>query len=227
MTNALTEVDFADELRRTAADRYHDTHPYHERMHSGALSQEHLRTWIYNRFYYQRNLPRKDALIIAKLPSAEERRAWIGRIIEQDGAAAGEGGLEGWLKLAAAAGLKREEVLDDSRTLPGVRFAVDAYVTFCRERTWWEGVAASLTQLHVPKLMQTRIAAFEQHYDWVAGEGLAYFRRRRELEPSYAEHALALVVRAADTRERQQSAVAAVEFKCDVLNAMLDAIEAS
>jgi pyrroloquinoline-quinone synthase len=108
---------------------------------------------------------------------------------------------------------------------PGVRFAVDAYVTFCRDNPWLEGVAASLTQLQVPKLMETRIAAFEQHYSWIEAGGLDYFRRRRDIEPGYAESALQLVVDAADTAERQQRALAAVRFKNDVLNAMLDAIE--
>jgi pyrroloquinoline-quinone synthase len=225
MSERLADADFAKQLRRAAGKRYHDSHPFHQRMHVGELSREELRRWIHNRFYYQRSLPSKDALIVAKLPTAELRRAWLGRIVEQDGASDGEGGLESWLGLAEAAGCKREDVLDDARTLPGVRFAVDAYVTFCRENTWWEGVAASLTQLQVPQLMEVRIAAFEEHYGWIAADGLDYFRRRREIEPSDSERALALVVDAADTRERQLRALAAVEFKCDVLNAILDAID--
>ena len=221
----LPAKEFEAALRRTASDRYHDKHPFHQRMHEGSLDRDQLRTWIYNRFYYQRNLPRKDAFIIANLPSSALRRSWNGRIVEQDGSAEGEGGLASWLRLAAAAGLPADQVLDDGRTLPGVRFAVDAYVYFCCDNPWWEGVAASLTQLEVPKLMQTRIAAFEQHYTWIDAGGLDYFRRRRDIEPGYAQSALKLVVDAADTPERQQRALAAVRFKCDVLNTMLDAIE--
>src|SRR2546422_6412683 len=37
-----------------------------------------------------------------------------------------------------------------SRLLPGVRFAVDAYVTFCRAQPWLEAVAASLTEMFAP-----------------------------------------------------------------------------
>jgi pyrroloquinoline-quinone synthase len=225
MSEPLAAQEFAEQLRSTASAEYHDTHPFHQRMHDGSLEREHLRTWIYNRFYYQRNLPRKDAFIVANLPDPAQRRRWNERIVEQDGSAAGEGGLNSWLKLATAAGLTETEVLEDSRTLPGVRFAVDAYVNFCRDKTWWESVAASLTQLHVPQLMQTRIAAFEQHYTWIDAGGLDYFRRRHAIEPGYAEYALELVVNAANTPERQQRALAAVRFKCDVLNTMLDAIE--
>jgi pyrroloquinoline-quinone synthase len=225
MSEPLAADDFANELRETARRGYHDSHSFHERMHAGSLNADQLKSWIYNRYYYQRNLPRKDALILAKLPGVEERRRWIGRITEQDGDSKREGGLASWVKLAEAAGMSRAHVLDDTGTLPGVRFAVDAYVTFCREQTWWEGVAASLTQLHVPALMETRIKAFEQHYGWIATDGLDYFRRRREIEPGDAEYALELVVAAASTPECQQRALQAVQFKCDVLNAMLDAIE--
>ena len=225
MSEPVPAGEFAERLRSAAGERYHDTHSFHVRMHAGALSADEVQRWIYNRFYYQRNLPRKDAFIVANLPTASARRRWMVRIVEQDGEADGQGGLESWLKVAQAAELTREQVLDDSDVLPGVRFAVDAYVVFCRDNSWWEAVAASLTQLHVPKLMETRIKAFEEHYDWVAAEGLDYFRRRREIDPADSEHALALVVQAADTPERQQRALAAVDFKCDVLNSMLDAIE--
>lgn len=224
MGTESTEQEFVQRLKSTVAERYHDTHPFHQRMHNGELSQDELKSWIYNRFYYQRKLPIKDALILAKLDDRDARRVWLQRIIEQDGTAESEGGLESWLRLAEAAGLSRGETLDDATTLPGVRFAVDAYVAFCREESWWEGIAASLTQLAVPKLMETRIRAFEQHYRWIDSAGLDYFRRRRDVEAEHADHALGLVVRVADSPERKERALAAVRFKCDVLNALLDAL---
>ena len=44
-------------------------------------------------------------------------------------------------------GLTREEVRDERHLVPGVRFAVDGYVTFARTRPWVEAVASSLTGL--------------------------------------------------------------------------------
>jgi len=55
--------------------------------------------------------------------------------------------------------------------LPGVRFAVDGYVNFCRLATPLEAVAASLTEMFAPDLMETRIAAFEKHYPWIDPPG--------------------------------------------------------
>jgi pyrroloquinoline-quinone synthase len=210
---------------RAQSQRYHGRHPFHVTMNEGRLSPPQIQGWVANRFYYQENIPRKDAAILANCPDREVRRRWIGRILEHDGTAAGEGGIEAWLCLGEAVGLTREEVSDERHVLPGVRFAVDAYVTFARTRPWVEAVAASLTELFAPDLMADRLAAFERFYTWIDPAGLAYFRARLTQAPRDAEHALELVVEHCRTADQQARAVAALSFKCDVLWSMLDAID--
>ena len=122
-------------------------------------------------------------------------------------------------------GLTREEILDHRHLVPGVRFAVDAYVTFARTRPWVEAVASSLTELFAPDLMAERLAAFERYYPWIDQDGLAYFRARLHQAPRDSEHALEVVVEHCRTPEQQERAVAALSFKCDVLWSMLDAID--
>jgi pyrroloquinoline-quinone synthase len=107
-----------------------------------------------------------------------------------------------------------------------VRFAVDAYVTFCRTRPWLDAVAASLTELFAPTIVSERLAAILTHYAWIVPDGLQYFRNRLSQAPRDADYALALVKTRATTREAQERAVAALEFKCDVLWSLLDAIQA-
>ena len=149
---------------------------------------------------------------------------WLQRLVDHDGAAEGQGGIEAWLRLAVAVGLTREEVLDERHVLPGVRFAVDANVTFARTRPWVEAVAATLTELFAPDLMRERIAAFERFYPWVDPAGLGYFKARLTQAPRDASYALDLVIRHCTTRARQEQAVAALAFKCAVLWGVLDAI---
>jgi Pyrroloquinoline quinone (Coenzyme PQQ) biosynthesis protein C len=86
--------------------------------------------------------------------------------------------------LGEAVGLTREEIEDERHLLPGVRFAVDAYVTFTRTRPWVEAVASSLTELFAPDLMADRLAAFERHYTWIDPRELAYFRSRLTQAPA-------------------------------------------
>lgn len=219
-----TSEEFLSHLRAVGTDHYHHKHQYHHHMHTGRLTHQQIQQWIANRFYYQRNLPRKDAAIIANCPVQEVRQVWLTRILDQDGTHPGEGGIASWLQLAEAAGLSREEVLDERHVVPGFRFAVDAYITFARTQPWPLAIAASLSELFVPDLMQERIAAFEQHYRWVKPEGLDYFRSRITQARLDSDHGLQFTMKYCDTRELQEAAVKAVSFKCDVLWAMLDAL---
>src|SRR5205807_2533427 len=145
--------------------------------------------------------------------------------VGDDGRADGEGGLEAWLRLAEAMGVERDTLLAGRWVLPGVRFAVEAYITFCRTRPWIEAVAASLTELFAPTIVSQRLSAILAHYKWIDPAGLEYFRTRLQQAPRDAEHALALVTERCRTRELQERAVAALDFKCDVLWSLLDAVE--
>src|SRR5215510_2345340 len=149
---------FTARLREVGTRRYHHKHPFHLLMNEGKLQREAIRLWVANRFYYQQNIPVKDAAIISNCPIREVRRLWLHRITDHDGAREGEGGIEAWLKLAEACGLSREELLDESHLLPGVRFAVDAYVNLARASPWPIAVASSLTELFAPDLMAQRLA---------------------------------------------------------------------
>lgn len=224
MTRQAADTELIEELRGQA-DRYHSAHPFHLRMNDGELSPAQIRGWVANRFAYQDAIPHKDAAILANCPDRDVRRRWIRRVTDHDGTAEGEGGIEAWLRLGEACGLDRAEVEDFRHVVPGVRFAVDAYVTFCRTKPWVEAVASSLTELFAPDLMGERLAAFEKYYTWIDPEGLAYFRNRLFQAPRDSEHALEVVTEHCRTAEQQDTAVAALAFKNDVLWAMMDAID--
>jgi pyrroloquinoline-quinone synthase len=217
--------EFVGRLRAVLERRYHHLHPFNQRMHRGDLSREELQRWVANRFYYQINIPVKDALILANCPEREVRQQWIQRIIDHDGRPGDEGGIEAWVRLAEAMGVARTELVTQRRLLPGVRFAVDAYVQFCRSQPWLEAVAASLTELFAPVIVKQRLAAMLSHYRWVDPAGLQYFRTRLHQAPRDAEYALALVTERLRSAQEQARAVAALEFKCDVLWCLLDAVE--
>ena len=210
---------------RAQGTRYHSRHPFHIRMDAGQLSRPELQRWVANRFYYQKSIPLKDAAILANCPEVAVRRAWIGRIIDHDGATDGTGGLESWLRLGEAIGVSRENLLSEQRVLPAVRYAVDAYVNFARQKPWIEAVASSLTELFGPAAIRVRIAALERHYRWIDAAGLEYFRTRLVKAPRDAQYALNLTLERCQTHEQQAAAVAALRFKTEVLWAQLDAID--
>jgi pyrroloquinoline-quinone synthase len=183
-----------------------------------------VQAWVANRYYYQKQIPVKDAAILANLPDAAHRREWISRIYDHDGTGDGSnGGTVSWLALARAVGLDEEDVRSERAVAPGTRFAVDAYVTFARTRPWVESVASSLTELFGPPVMERRVAAIVEKYPWIERSGLAYFERRIPLAQRDADTALSWVLREAITDDSQDRCVAALRFKCDVLWSILDA----
>jgi pyrroloquinoline-quinone synthase len=220
-----TREEFREHLIEVGRNSYHDKHPFHVAMHEGVLSKAQIKGWVANRYYYQKSVPIKDAVIMSKLPSREFRREWIQRIIDHDGNQVEKGGIEAWLKLGEAVGLSREEILREDHVFPAVRFSVDAYVTFAREKPWIEAVASSLTELFSPILISERIKILERLYPWIDSSGLGYFRNRLTQAPRDTDFALKVVLDYCQTREEQQRAVDALQFKCDVLWAQLDAIE--
>jgi pyrroloquinoline-quinone synthase len=218
-----TRAEFEAQLRAKEA-RYHSHHPYHRAMHGGRLNREQIQGWVLNRFYYQVNIPLKDAALLSRCPERDVRREWISRILDHDGHGDDPGGIEAWLRLAEAVGLKREVVTSLDHVLPGVRFAVDAYVEFARTRPWQETVTASLTELFAPGIHQARLDTWPQHYPWVEPEGYAYFRKRLGQARRDVAFALEFTLDRYRSRAEQERALTIVDFKLNVLWCMLDAM---
>lgn len=216
--------EFKHRLHKVGEVAYHDKHPFHILMNEGKLTHKQIQGWVANRFYYQTCIPIKDAAILSNCPEQEVRRVWIKRIIDHDGTSGDEGGIKKWLKLGEAVGLTSNEMLQFTHLLPGVRFAVDAYVNFARNKPWIEAIASSLTELFAPSLMSKRILAFERYYTWVDKEGLRYFSDRPIQARTDSSFALHLLTEQCQTLEQQIRAISALKFKCDMLWTMLDAI---
>jgi pyrroloquinoline-quinone synthase len=214
------ELDEFAAALRAVRPRYWDNHPFHVRLHAGGATADEVRRWVANRWHYQQCLARKNAAIVANCSVPEVRRAWTARIVFFDDPAADAD----WLALADAVGLDRGDLRSGRRVVRGVRLAVDAYLSFCRDRPWTEGVAASLTELFAPDHMSDRLAAWRRHYDWIKPDGYAYFERRIPLARRDGVDTLDVVLTHCLTRAEQDAAVRALEFKCDVLGAVLDAV---
>lgn len=224
MSAPWSEREFEAELRAKGA-RYHIHHPFHVAMNGGRCTKAQVRGWVLNRFYYQVNIPIKDAAILANMSDRDERREWINRILDHDGTQGDEGGIEAWLRLGEAVGLAREELTSLRHVLPGVRFAVDAYVNFARRASWQEAVCASLTELFAPEIHKERLAGWPQHYPWIDASGYAYFRKRLSEARRDVEHGLEVTLEHFRTRAEQERALEILQFKLDVLWSMLDAMQ--
>lgn len=210
---------------REKGQGYHIHHPVHVLMYEGKLSKEQLQCWVANRYYYQIMIPQKDAAIMSNCPDKEVRKGWIHRITDHDGYDDIEGGIEAWVKLGEAVGLSRDQVTSLEMVAPGVKFAVDAYVNFARQRPWQESVCSSLTELFAPHIHQQRISSWPSMYPWVKEEGFIYFKKRLTEARRDVEQGLGITLDYFSTsREMQLRALDILQFKLDVLWVMADAI---
>ena len=222
----------ADEFEARLRERgkaYHIHHPFNVMLNGGEATPEQIRGWVANRFYYQVAIPIKDAAVMANCDDPAVRREWVQRILDHDGyedlnGHSDAGGIEAWVRLGLATGLTREELTDLRHVVPGVRFAVDAYVDFARRRPWQESVCASLTELFAPAIHKQRLATWPEHYPWIEDEGLRYFRQRISQARRDVEHGLGVTLRHFDTRAMQERALDILDFKLDVLWQMNDAM---
>ena len=222
-TSMLSAEELKAQLRAVGEERYHHRHPFHLLMHEGELSRGQLQAWALNRYYYQSIIPIKDAIILSRSDSPDFRRVWRKRVVDHDGDATHEGGIERWIKLAEATGLERERVLRGDEVLPATRYAVDAYLSLVRSRSFLEAVASSLTEMFSRDLIALRMDRLRQYYPWLSG-GLDYFTARLDQAPEDARFALQWVTENASTRAEQEMAIAALRAKCDILWAQLDAL---
>lgn len=228
---AWSRTEFEARLRERGA-AYHIHHPFNVMLNSGRADRDQIQGWVANRYYYQIAIPIKDAAVLSNCPDREVRRGWVQRILDHDGFRLGEGaaaiddpgGIEAWLRLAEAVGLTRAEVTGLDHVVPGVRFAVDAYVNFARRAPWQEAVCSSLTELFAPEIHRQRLATWPEHYRWIDDEGLRYFRQRVSQARRDVDQGLAITLDHFDTRPLQERALQVLQFKLDILWAMNDAL---
>jgi pyrroloquinoline-quinone synthase len=127
--------------------------------------------------------------------------------------------------LGEAVGLTREQVTSLKLVSPGVKFAVDAYINFARQRPWQESVCSSLTELFAPHIHQQRISSWPTMYPWIKEDGLSYFKKRLTEARRDVEQGLSVTLEYfGKSREMQERALEILQFKLNVLWVMADSI---
>ena len=213
-----------EKLLQIGTERYHNKHPFHQRLHGGHCSIDEIRAWVINRWAYQSIIPQKDAALIARCNDPEIRRFWRKRLEDHDGEVHGGGGLRRWLLLASAVGLDSKYVASGKGVLPVTNFIVNSYIDYVRQKPLLQAIASSLTELFAAEIHQERITGFLKHYEFANSSALSYFQSRINNIPDDLNFGLVWILNEADTREKEEQVCDALKFKMDILWAQLDAI---
>lgn len=223
-TDPVSPAELEQRLRAIGEVRYHSLHPFHGLLNNGGLTRDQVRAWALNRYYYQAMIPVKDATVLSRMHDASLRRNWRQRIIDHDGEAEDQGGIQRWIALTDGLGLDRSYVQSTDGILPGTRFAVEAYIHFVRERSLLEAIASSLTEMFAPQTIATRVSGMLENYAFISEDILRYFDKRLTQAPRDADFALDYVKQHAVTAEQQTAVMEALVFKCNVLWTQLDCL---
>ena len=195
-------------------------------MHGGKCSKGQVQAWALNRYYYQAMIPIKDASLIARCedPAIAPRMAQS-RLVDHDGEREGEGGIARWLKLTDGLGLDRDYVDLAARAVAGDEVCRRCLCAF-RAREDAAGGDRLLADRAV--LAGNHRRAHGRHAQELRLRHRArrspISRSARRRPSAIRDFALDYVKQHARTAETQQQVLAALEFKCDVLWAMLDAL---
>ncbi len=202
-------------------------HPFYRKLRDGSLHQTQLHVWLANEWYFQQNLPLKDAAILSNCEDAGFRRIWTRRLLDQDGGETGSGAVEHWARLANSMGLDTETLQEMTLVTPGVRFAVDTYINFARRAPWTEAVCASLGELSNAETINALFATLEQHYGKPDARATEFFTERAASQRKDWDAAMEAICDYFKTREDQEYALDILQFKHDILWTCLDSVSLS
>lgn len=220
----MTRDEWLKEVFAILTEEYHHRHPFQLMLQNGQLSRSQLQAWALNRYYYQSQIPIKDAVIISRLQDSHLRTVWRQRLVDQDGDDKQVGGVTRWLHLTTALGLEPHYVKQCVGLLPATRFAVDSYIRFVSHSSVLAAIASSLTEMSARDLIQVRMEGMLKHYDFIDAKTLSYFTERLKQNDGKSTVAMDYILRHAKTVEHVEEVLGAVRFKCQVLWAQLDAL---
>ena len=216
-----SRINFFREELMTLSYRYHVHHPFDKLLQSGRASKEMLQVWAANRFYYQDTIPRKDAAIIANCDDSSMRGMWCNHILTHDV----NGALTEWLLLTDSLDLERKEVMNGTYLLPGTKFACDAYLHFCKEMSWQDGMCSSMTHLFAGDIHKMRIRNWPTLYPWLPEDAFRYFRQRDTTLPDEVDTTLQVLSEYyTQSEDRMKRAKHILSFKQDILWTMMDTL---
>lgn len=194
---------------------FRNDHPFEQLLDEGRATREQMQAWLCNRYWFQKTMVAKDAIVLAKCPDKAFRQIWVKRIKEAD---IEGGGLDSWIKLGWACDV---DVTDESRVYPATRFAMTAFLEWCQRSDWVLIVASSLSQLRAVVNHKNKFDTWYTLYPWIKTDGLDYFIQRCAQVGVDSAHCLTFIQHI----ELPPDKIAeATKMKREIMQCMLDAV---
>jgi coenzyme PQQ biosynthesis protein C len=180
MAELLSPEALIADLEETLRRRHPKPHPIRQLLLSGRLSKEQLQGWAKNQFHEFRNIHRFFGIRYQKCPIPELRRLLLENMVEEEGEDLFGGKYPShrdlWVQFAAGLGIAREDILG-YEPLPGIRAALEMYVSLVQQSHWAVAIGTGLVfEGGGPKRMREEREALEKYYSWIPSGSLDFFR---------------------------------------------------
>ena len=81
-----TRSSLFNDILAAGKARYPNEHPWQQLFLEGKLSQDQLKVWAQNRYYFHAGIPAKDANVFCKLPDDKDAKGmWLEKLQEEMG----------------------------------------------------------------------------------------------------------------------------------------------
>ena len=219
-----TKSSLFNEILAKGKTRYPDEHPWQEMFLTGKLSQDQLKIWAVNRYYFHAGIPAKDANVFAKLPDDKDaKNMWLEKLQEEAGTDDEQSHPDMFLDFCEGLGLTRDEVPNTEVFAP-IRIAVDAYTHAARIHPFQWGVGASVSEYTVPYKMARMLKAFKEHYSYIPENSLHFWSAHQEADEVHGNIMINLIEKYGKTETDKDLLMDGYMFKLDLHRIMLDTV---
>lgn len=219
----MDKIVFKKAIMKTS-ERHFTNHPFYRDMNEGRVSRTGIQLWAANRYYYQKTVPRKDSFILMNCTDEVIKNKVINRIMNYDELQQ----VTAWWNFCKAVELP-DKILDSNQlVLPGVKFAVDNHLNFCKNSNFRDSLTTCVTDTFGPEFHNIRLEKWKKNYPWIESSGFEYFTKRnleRNNRTCDGDFIIDYILEHYKTQEEQIHAFSIINFKLNVMWCILDAVQ--
>lgn len=221
-TKTLTGDQLCERLDEIIAERSLLKHPFYQVWQKGELTMDALKGYACQYYQHVLAFPKYVSGTHANCDNLADRQELLENLVEEEQGANNHPEL--WLRFGEALGLNRTD-MTDVQPLPETTELDETFRRITKDSSFVSGIAALYAyESQVPEVAGTKMDGLKQFYGINTPDALRFFVVHHSLDVEHSRVTRNMVARHADTPQRQQEAIRAVEESSDALLMFLDGV---
>jgi pyrroloquinoline-quinone synthase len=222
MTNTLTGDQLCDRIDEIIAERSLLKHPFYQVWQKGELTMDALRGYACQYYHHVEAFPRYVSGAHTNCDNLADRQELLENLVEEESGPKNHPEL--WIQFGEALGLDRSDMTDVT-PLPETAECDETFTRITRDSGFVPAIAALYAyESQVPEVAGTKMEGLKEFYGINTPDALRFFVVHHSLDVEHSRVTREMVARHADTAEKQEAAIKAVEESADALLKFLDGV---